>query len=36
MEISYFIEESKDLGMARGCYTQCYINSDMGSDYRCK
>lgn len=36
MVITYFIEESKDCGMARGCYTQCYMNSDCGSDYHCK
>ena len=38
MEITYeIIEKSTTPGNeSYGCYTQCYINSDCGSDYGCK
>lgn len=36
MEITYIVQnEIKEVNYGRGCYTQCYINSDCGSDYRC-
>ena len=36
MEIVYDILEAIETStMASGCYTQCYMNSDCGSDYGC-
>lgn len=38
MEITYEIIEKSTIqeNESYGCYTQCYINSDCGSDYGCK
>lgn len=38
MILSYDVKKEyvKKINAARGCYTQCYINSDCGSDYGCK
>ena len=38
MEITYEVIEKSTTqeNESYGCYTQCYINSDCGSDYGCK
>lgn len=39
MEITYEVileKSAQQENESYGCYTQCYINSDCGSDYGCK
>ena len=39
MKIKFNVKQKeylKKVVARKGCYTQCYINSDCGSDYGCK